>query len=112
IPAPGRPPVTLIGPRHGGPIGHGVCAPGDVNRDGHADVLVDGYDRRNGPQSALLFSTTGPRIATYTGLRGTGHTRSGAVGAGDFSVPAPSQGLTAGSVAGQQRRERARLGNE
>ncbi|MEA2220360.1 MAG: hypothetical protein QOJ35_2986 [Solirubrobacteraceae bacterium] len=86
IRTPGAPAIRLAGPRRGGPIGYGVSVPGDVDGDGRADVLASGHRPSSRVQSALLFSGTGARIATYTGLRNTITTRADAVGAGDTNA--------------------------
>ena len=76
-------PVRLAGPAADGPIGFSVAAPGDVNRDGRADVLTVARGHRDRATVALLFSATGARIVTYTGLRNGVEARAAAGGAGD-----------------------------
>ncbi|MGZ8634225.1 MAG: hypothetical protein ACXWZZ_10300 [Solirubrobacteraceae bacterium] len=76
-------PIRLAGPGTGGPIGFMLDVPGDVTGDGRQDVLVVGRGRRAGAVPALLLSSTGRRLATYTGLRNSVEARSAAAGAGD-----------------------------
>ena len=75
-------PVRLRGPRTDGPIGLSIAAPGDVDRDGRADVLAVALGHRDAKTVALRFSGSS-RAATYTGLRNGHEARSRATGAGD-----------------------------
>ncbi len=80
----GAHPSRIVGPRTGGPIGFRVDVPGDVAGDGQRDVLTVGRGHRSGVVSALLFSSDGRRLATYSGLHNSLEARSAASGAGDF----------------------------
>ena len=76
-------PLRVAGPRTGGPIGLRVDVPGDVRGDRRQDVLVVGRGHRSRAVRVLLLSSSGRRLATYSGLRNSREARSAAAGAGD-----------------------------
>jgi hypothetical protein len=79
-------PIRLPGPRSGGPIGFAVAVPGDVTGDGQKDVLTIGRGHHSGSVPALLYSSAGARLTTYTGLRNSVEARAAAAGAGDVGA--------------------------
>jgi hypothetical protein len=79
-------PIRLLGPRSGGPIGFAVDVPGDVAGDGRKDVLTVGRGRHSAAVQALLFSSAGSRLTTYTGLRNSVDARAAAAGAGNVGA--------------------------
>ena len=79
-------PIRLLGPRSGGPIGFVVDVPGDVAGDGRNDVLTVGRGHHSAAVQALLFSSAGSRLTTYTGLRNSVDARAAAAGAGNVGA--------------------------
>ena len=63
-----------------------VDVPGDVAGDGRNDVLTVGRGHHSAAVQALLFSSAGSRLTTYTGLRNSVDARAAAAGAGNVGA--------------------------